>query len=159
MLWDTFGPLWFVQVSCQAPWVCSCAMEPQQLPDHSVCAASFGGQKALSPFGGRLTFGGIPDQMSISMGYLIGSVRATNWVSKNCMAHVTRGNTDVCFVFVLKHPIWGYAKKAIDHPSGFAARSFSGHVSGPAKDLRVQAFLYRERTGFVMRVAQGMDAL
>ena len=37
--------------------------------------------------------------------------------------------------------------------------SFSGHVSGPAKDLRVQAFLYRERTGFVMRVAQGMDAL
>ena len=86
-------------------------MEPQQLPDHSVWAASFGGQKALSPFGGRLTFGGIPDQMSISMGYLIGSVRATNWVSKNCMAHGTRGNTDVCFVFVLKHPIWGYAKK------------------------------------------------
>lgn len=41
--------------------MCSCAMEPQQLPDHSVCAASFGGQKALSPFGGsRLTFGGYP---------------------------------------------------------------------------------------------------
>lgn len=94
--------------------------------------------------------------------------RATNWVfwtkrmEKTAQEETRTMCVLWCFVFVLKHPIWGYAKKIKKgyRPSncGFAARSFSGHVSGPAKDLRVQAFLFRERTGFVMRVAQGMDA-
>ena len=78
--------------------MCSCAMEPQQLPDHSVCAASFGGQKALSPFGGsRLTFGGIPDQMSISMGYLIGSVRRELPIECRTTAwHTAQEETQMC---------------------------------------------------------------